>query len=107
MRSLFALITLALLSGCPAVVPAFGHEWFSDHRYLAPDGTHCCNARADGTGDCKPYPADHVTVTPRGYRLHDGVEVPFRQAYQSQDHQFWRCDWGGRFKCFFAVVGGS
>lgn len=92
------VLAYALLAGRPVVA----HEWFADHRYTTADGAHCCNGR-----DCRPYEAAKVSLAPSGYVLHDGVTVPFAQAHQSQDDKFWRCDWGGRFRCLFVVVGGS
>ncbi len=77
-----AVVLLAL-----AVVSARAHEWYP----LA-----CCN-----TADCyeigepgarEPAP----TYTPQGWRLHDGVVVPFSKARVSPDGKFHVCRWGGK-----------
>lgn len=73
---------LALVSACS---PARAHDWYP----LA-----CCSA-----SDCYPVgeglrePAP--TITPGGYRLHDGVVVPFSAARPSPDGQFHVCRQGG------------
>jgi len=72
----FALV--ALLS-----VAAWGHSWY-DHS--------CCNLTdCYPMGEREPVPV----ATPSGWRLHDGVVVPYEEARPSQDGLFHICRYGG------------
>jgi len=95
---------LALVAAC---APARAHDWYP----LA-----CCNT-ADcyqvGDGQREPAPV----FTPQGWRLHDGVVVPFAEARPSPDGKFHVCRYGGNPKagvivadrrpCVFAPASGS
>lgn len=75
------IVLAALLA--PAAAQA--HSWFP---------WSCCNKSDcyEIGGDMKePAP----TSTPDGWRLHDGVVVPFRQARKSPDGNFYVCRRGG------------
>lgn len=57
----------------------------------------CCSDR-----DCKPYPAESVQGTTKGYSLADGQFMPYDQTKQSTDGRFHRCDMYGILRCFYA-----
>ena len=83
-------------------------------------GEACC-----GQNDCGQFVGGEIRALPDGYHVHavfrgshprwsNGVEktivfeqhvhevVPYSQAQPSPDGQYWRCQWGGARKCFFA-----
>jgi hypothetical protein len=44
-----------------------------------------------------------VKITSAGYYVVSIKEtVPFSEATPSPDGRYWRCQWGGSRKCFFA-----
>ncbi len=106
MRFVSALL-LALL---PSIVLAHGPaEWIQRGAYKNRIGELCCGER-----DCAELADEDVKVTAAGYRvtLHrpggDVFEiVPYAEAQPSPDGKFWRCEWGGERKCFFAPPPGS
>lgn len=57
----------------------------------------CCSNQ-----DCKPYPAESVMETPRGYSLADGKFMSYAQTKRSTDGRFHRCDMHGILLCFYA-----
>ena len=65
-----------------AVSQAFGHDnWIARGPYRSPrDGKHCC-----GENDCFPVHVEDITITPQGYWLSSGEQVPFEGALQSED----------------------
>lgn len=66
--------------------PAFAHDWYP---------WSCCSATdcwPTGEGQLEPDP----TYTPQGWRLSDGVIVPFHQARPSPDGRFHVCRKGGQ-----------
>lgn len=77
--------------------------WINWGGYKSPTGEHCC-----GDDDCKELSADQVKITPRGYALTSGELVPFSEAQQSEDGNYWRCKrYDGSRRCFFAPGNGS
>ena len=100
-KTVLAAITLILLSTSP---PAAAHDFWINHSgYKAPTGEHCC-----GNNDCFSFSADEVKITPSGYSLPSGEVVPFSEAQQSEDGEFWRCKrYDGSRRCFFAPQQGS
>jgi hypothetical protein len=101
---------LAMLLLC---VPAYAHgpaQWIQDGRYRNAVGDLCC-----GEHDCKELPDESVKATSQGYQVHLLIPktqwavarwinevVPYSEAQPSPDGKFWRCEWGGTRKCFFA-----
>lgn len=91
-------------------------EWIQRGDYKNAAGELCCGER-----DCFELADDDVKVTPEGYRVTlpigqrapgyiEGVNfeiVPFDQATPSPDGKYWRCQWAGERKCFFAPPGQS
>jgi hypothetical protein len=87
-----------------AVPQAFAHDnWIARGPYRSPrDGKHCC-----GENDCFPVHVDDVTITPQGYWLSSGEQVPFEEALLSEDGSYWHCMNPDRSRrCFFAPRGG-
>jgi hypothetical protein len=92
---LAALVAAATLSLASAHGPA---EWIQKGGYRNAAGELCCGER-----DCFELAAGDVSVTATGYFVHSIREtVPFNEALPSPDGQYWRCQWGGSRKCFFA-----
>jgi hypothetical protein len=49
-----------------------------------------------------------VIATSAGYFIKSAEEtVPYSEATPSTDGRYWRCQWGGLRKCFFAPPPGS
>ena len=94
---LFGFATFAILS--LSVAHAHGPAaWIQQGGYKNGLGELCCGER-----DCVEISAADVKVTPAGYMLISTSEtIPFDQATPSPTGTFWRCDWGGQRKCFFA-----
>lgn len=101
------------------IAPAHAHdaaEWIQRGNYKNAVGELCC-----GEQDCVELDDAAVKVTPSGYRVTlptaqrgagyiEGVHyeiVPFSEATPSPDGKYWRCQWGGARKCFFAPPGSS
>lgn len=84
---------------------ALGHEnptdWIGQERRTNDKNEQCC-----GKGDCFPFTAQQMKITPEGYTFPDGHFVPFSKAAPSADGFFWKCVWGGETKCVFAPIGG-
>lgn len=83
---------------------AEAHEFWINHSgYKGPDGAHCC-----GKGDCFIILEADVKIVKGGYSLPSGEVVPFSEAQQSEDGDFWRCKrHDGSRRCFFAPMKGS
>jgi hypothetical protein len=93
--TLAAVIAAATLSLASAHGPA---EWIQQGGYRNPAGELCCGER-----DCFELSSGDVSVTASGYFVHSVKEtVPFSEAQPSPDGRYWRCQWGGSRKCFFA-----
>ena len=61
-----------------------------------------------GERDCVELSAADIQVTPAGYFLKSTSEtIPFHEATPSPTGTYWRCDWGGQRKCFFAPPGST
>lgn len=73
--------------------------WINGGNYKSPtDGSHCC-----GDNDCKIIAPEEVKATPRGYMLSSGELIPYSEAQQSEDGEYWRCKrHDGSRRCFFA-----
>lgn len=86
-------VALALL------LPALAHgpaEWIQRGGYRNAVGELCCGER-----DC--FEVEPVRTTATGYYLPGYREtIPFSEALPSRDGKYWRCQWGGARKCFFA-----
>jgi len=73
-------------------------EWIQRGGYKNAAGELCCGER-----DCFELATDDVSVTAAGYYVRSISEtVPFSETLPSPDGQYWRCQWGGARKCFFA-----
>jgi hypothetical protein len=78
-------------------------DWINQGGFKNAAGELCCGER-----DCVVVHAQHVTLPEPGYRVFEtGELVPERDAQPSPDGQFWRCQWGGVRKCFFAPPEGN
>jgi hypothetical protein len=115
MRALLATLFLALC------IPALAHgpaQWIQDQNLKNGLGELCC-----GESDCGYMVSGTVTAIEGGYRV-DAVfridppnrepimqevheVVPYNQASISPTGEYWRCQWGGGRKCFFAPNSGS
>jgi hypothetical protein len=95
---LAALMATASLSLASAHGPA---EWIERGGYKNAAGELCCGER-----DCFELADADVSVTARGYFVKSTSEtVPYAEALPSPDGRYWRCQWGGARKCFFAPPG--
>lgn len=96
MRTIIAAVALALVA---TPVPAHGPaEWIQQGGYKNAAGELCCGER-----DCAELAPGDVSITAAGYYVRSIKEtVPFTQAQPSPDGHYWRCQWGGERKCFFA-----
>ena len=93
--TLATIAMTAMLSLASAHGPA---EWIQRGGYKNAAGELCCGDR-----DCFELSSSDVSVTPAGYFVHSTREtVPFNEALPSPDGHYWRCQWGGARKCFFA-----
>ena len=110
--TLTGLAAMAMLS----LQLAYAHgpaEWIQRGGYKNVAGELCCGER-----DCGEMVAGKIVPTYGGYRV-DAVfrigtatgefftqevheVVPYSEAQPSPDGAFWRCQWGGSRKCFFA-----
>lgn len=96
--------------------PVFAHDaadWIQRGGYRNTAGELCCGKR-----DCDELEDGRVAITNRGYRVTLTQEspigiavyyeyVPFNEAQPSPDGRYWRCQWGGVRKCFFAPPQGT
>jgi len=84
----------------------WGHgpaDWINQGQHKNGLGELCCGER-----DCFELADGDVRITPAGYFVVSINEVvPFHQATPSPDGRYWRCQWGGARKCFFAPPGST
>ena len=92
-----SLIGAALLS-LVLVSEAGAHDiWINKERRTNAAGEWCCN-----TFDCAAIPEERIKVTPRGYVLESGEEIPHSNAAMSGDGQYWQCRRPDKStRCFF------
>lgn len=79
--------------------------WIGDLQIKNRIGELCCGER-----DCARVADDDVITTARGYVIRStGETVPYSEALPTPPDigGYWRCDWGGVRKCFFAPPQGS
>jgi hypothetical protein len=89
------LATVIMLSLAHAHGPA---EWIQRGNYKNALGELCCGER-----DCFELSDADVKITPAGYFVVSTKEtIPFSEATPSPTGTYWRCQWGGARKCFFA-----
>jgi hypothetical protein len=92
---LAAVLAASTLSLASAHGPA---QWIQDGGYRNAVGELCCGER-----DCFELADEDVGIISTGYFVRSIREtVPFSEAQPSPDGRFWRCQWGGSRKCFFA-----
>src|SRR5712692_7314950 len=98
MRIVLATALLWLMSAVPAL-PHGEAEWINRGGYRNAAGELCCGER-----DCAKLEDDDVTRTSAGdFYIRSLTEIiPEREAQPSPDGRYWRCQWGGERKCFFA-----
>lgn len=100
------LLAMILVILAFSALPARAHDFWINHSgYKGPDGTHCC-----GQNDCKMVLEADVKIGSGGYvlRTFNNEFVPFSEAQQSEDGDFWRCRKSdGSRRCFFAPQQGS
>ena len=93
--------TLATVAAMAALSLARAHgpaEWINTGGYKNAACELCCGER-----DCFELADGDVTITAVGYFVHSLEEsVPFSETQPSPDGRYWRCQWGGSRKCFFA-----
>lgn len=88
-----------LASAASAHGPA---EWIQRGGYKNAVGELCCGER-----DCFEIPDDDVKIVLGGYLIKSSNEfIPHNEA-QPSPGGYWRCQWGGQRKCFFAPLNGS
>jgi len=93
--ALAAAAAIAMLSVASAHGPA---EWIQRGDYKNAAGELCCGER-----DCFELALDDVSITASGYFVRSTREnIPFEEAQPSPDGHYWRCQWAGTRKCFFA-----
>lgn len=99
-RILVALLIIALAAIAWLATPAGAHDhWINHGGYKSPQGVHCCSSGKD----CLPVPASEVSATRDGYMLSTGEVVPYSEALQSEDKDYWLCKtMTGARRCFFA-----
>jgi len=91
----FAAMAVLSLSYAHAHGPA---EWIQRGGYKNGVGELCCGER-----DCFELSSADVKITSSGYLVISLKEVvPFSEATPSPTGTYWRCQWGGQRKCFFA-----
>lgn len=92
---------LAAFAGSTMLSLANAHgpaQWINDGNYKNAAGELCC-----GEQDCAELASSDVSITANGYFVISIREtVPFNEAQPSPDGHYWRCQWGGARKCFFA-----
>lgn len=98
MRTFIAALILCAM-------PAYAHgpaEWIQRDGYKNAAGELCCGER-----DCFEIEADNVKAVDGGYLIKSTNEfIPHNEA-QPSPGGYWRCQWGGQRKCFFAPISGS
>ena len=101
LRPVLACVTaLMTLSLAQAHGPA---EWIQRGAYKNAAGELCCGER-----DCFELTDADVKITSSGYFVVSMKEtIPFQEATPSPDGRYWRCQWGGARKCFFAPPGST
>jgi hypothetical protein len=86
----------------PPHVHMDGSDWIQRGGHTNADGELCC-----GLNDCKEISSDGVGITGAGYFIKGLREtIPYSETKNSEDGRYWRCQWGGMRKCFFAPVPG-
>lgn len=92
---LVGLAAVAMLTIAHAHGPA---QWIQSGNYKNAAGELCCGER-----DCSELTDADVKVTSSGYYVVSIKEtIPFSEAPPSPTGTYWRCQWGGSRKCFFA-----
>lgn len=90
------LVALLLCGHGPA-------DWIRRDGYKNAIGELCC-----GEQDCSELLSSDVRLVSGGYLVVSlGEFVPFSDVTPSPNKAYWRCQWGGARKCFFAPVGAS
>lgn len=91
--------------------PVLAHDaatWIQERNIKNAVGELCCGER-----DCKSLESDDVKVVEGGFYIISLKEtVPFSEALPLPNDarslgKYWRCEWGGQRKCFFALGFGS
>jgi len=99
---LFGVTAIGMLS----LTLAHAHgpaAWIQQGGYKNGLGELCCGER-----DCVELAAADIQITPGGYVVKATSEtIPFSEATPLPTGTFWRCDWGGQRKCFFAPPGST
>jgi len=103
--SFVVLIVVAITLFAASYVRAHDDaDWIRKHGYKNMVGELCC-----GVQDCAALNDGDVSVTSSGYRIKSLNEtVPFEMTLPAPAEaggRYWRCQWGGQRKCFFAPPG--
>lgn len=96
------LLTPARADGPPGpILPHIhndGSDWIRSGKHINGKGESCC-----GLNDCTEIEGRAISTTPSGYFIRGLREtVPYSETKRSEDGKYWRCQWGGERKCFFA-----
>jgi hypothetical protein len=94
------LMILAMLTPALAEdhVHTDGSDWIRSGKHLNSKGESCC-----GLHDCTEIDGAGISTTSAGYFIRGLREtVPYSETKRSEDGKYWRCQWGGERKCFFA-----
>ncbi len=96
--ALFVIFMFAMAASSRRVHAHDAAQWIQFGGYLNAAGELCCGER-----DCHELSDADVKITSAGYFIASIKEtVPFDEATPSPDGKYWRCQWGGRRRCFFA-----
>ena len=94
-------LPLAALAALATLSLACAHDdadWIRRNGHRNAAGELCCGER-----DCAALAGGDVLAVAAGYRIKSiGETIPFAEALPSPDGRYWRCEWGGQRKCFFA-----
>lgn len=99
MIRLFAALAALVVLFVPTPTGAHGDaDWVQQGGFRNAAGELCCGER-----DCFELADGDVKATAAGYYVASTKEtIPYNEALPSPDGKYWRCEWGGTRKCFFA-----
>ena len=97
-------VAVACVIGSAAIAHDNPEDWIGQERRTNAKNELCC-----GRGDCFPFEAKQMKITPQGFAFPDEPDniIPFTKFAPSADGFFWRCRWANETKCVFAPLGSS
>ncbi|MES2202878.1 MAG: hypothetical protein V4474_00940 [Patescibacteria group bacterium] len=108
MRAICYGLALLVAGACLWIALSVAHahgpaEWIQRGGFKNAAGELCCGER-----DCFGLTDADVKITSAGYYVVSIKEtVPFSEAtptWPGAEYSYWRCQWGGSRKCFFAPL---